>query len=426
MRISVSRWLQAATGHATPSVRRFYAYSGLRWFQLTASLWLLYLVHLGWPLWQVGLAEVAFHLTSLATNLPTGAFADRYGRRTALRVGLAIAATAPVAMLTLAPLSFGWGLLAMAYHALAWSFIGGADQALLYDLAPSKQDFAHFYGRVLAITYASGALGAVAGGWLATHFGWTALYGADGVVQLGALLIVWRLPEPSRTRPDALSAEPQPDSTLGIAARIRMMAVALRQVPGLSGLVLFYGLVSVFINTNHLYGQTTLAAKGAPLLLVTIILAAANLAGALASLLVGRWAARPGFPAVRVLRTATLLLALLLAAVGALPLAGAASAFVVDGVADGTVDPVATATLSRLAPDAVRATVLSAPDTLFSLGMVALFPAAGWLMGARELGIPLTYAVMAGLVLIAGGVPLARWRRADTTPAAAPASSGPG
>jgi MFS family permease len=211
-----------------------------------------------------------------------------------------------------------------------------------------------------------------------------------------------------------------------MAARIRIMGVALRQVPGLSGLVLFYGLVSVFITTNHLYGQTTLAAKGAPILLVTLILAAANLAGALASLLVGRWATRPGFPAVRVLRTATLLLALLLAAVGALPLFGAATAFVVDGVADGTVDPVATATLSRLAPDSVRATVLSAPDTLFSLGMIILFPAAGWLMGARELGIPLTYAVMAGLVLVAGGVPLARWRGTDTAPAQAPPSAGLG
>ncbi len=99
-------------------VRRFYAYSALRWLQLTASLWLLYLIHLGWPLWQVGLAEVAFHLTSLATNLPTGSFADRYGRRTALRIGLAIAATAPLAMILLAPLSFAAGVAAMAYHAL--------------------------------------------------------------------------------------------------------------------------------------------------------------------------------------------------------------------------------------------------------------------------------------------------------------------
>ncbi len=420
------RWAEVGAGRATGPVRRFYAYSGLRWLQLTASLWLLYLVHLGWPLWQVGLAEVAFHLTSLATNLPTGAFADRYGRRTALRVGLAIAATAPIAMLVLAPLSFGWGLLAMAYHALAWSFIGGADQALLYDLAPHKQDFAHFYGRVLAITYASGAVGAVAGGWLATDFGWTAVYVAAGVVQLGALLVVWSLPEPSRARPDAGSAGPQPGAHGGIAARIRIMGAALRQVPGLLGLVLFYGLVSVFITTNHLYGQTTLAAKGAPILLVTIVLAAANLAGAATSLLVGRWAARPGFPARRVLRIATLALALLMAAVGALPLLGAATALVAGGAADGTVDPVATATLSRLAPDAVRATVLSAPDALFSLGMVMVFPAAGWLMGTRELGIPLTYAAMAGLVLVAGGVPLARWRAPDAKPAAAPASSGSG
>ena len=126
------------------------------------------------------------------------------------------------------------------------------------------------------------------------------------------------------------------------------------------------------------------------------------------------------------LRTATVLLAVLLAAVGALPLFGAATAFVVDGVADGTVDPVATATLSRLAPDVVRATVLSAPDTLFSLGMVVLFPAAGWLMGSRELGIPLTYALLAGLLLVAVGGPLARWRGPGTMPAATPPSPGPG
>lgn len=396
-------------------VRRFYAYSALRWFQLTASLWLLYLVHLGWPLWQVGLAEVAFHLTSLATNLPTGAFADRYGRRMALRIGLAISATAPLAMILLAPLSFAAGVLAMAYHALAWSFIGGADQALLYDLSPSPEDFARFYGRVLAITYASGALGAVAGGYLATRWGWAAVYGAAGAVQLAALLVVWGLPEPARSH-GAAGAGPPPS----MAARLTGMGRALRQVRGLFGLVAFYGLVSVFITTNHLYGQTTLASKGASILLVTSVMAGSNVFGALSSWLTGRWASRPGFPVARVLRAATGLVAALVAAVGALPLVGASAAFVLDGAADGAIDPVATAALSHLAPDAVRATVLSAPDTLFSLGMVALFPVAGWLMGAREWGIPLTYAAMGGLVLVAGGWPLARLGRIDR--AAAPAA----
>ena len=395
-------------------MRRYYAYSALRWLQLTASLWLLYLIHLGWPLWQVGLAEVVFHLTSLATNLPTGAFADRYGRRTALRIGLAIAATAPLAMILLAPLSFPAGVAAMAYHALAWSFIGGADQALLYDLAPSPEDFSRFYGRVLAITYASGALGAVAGGYLATRFGWTTVYMAAGAAQLAALVVVWGLPEPSRIHEASGAARPP-----GMAARLAAMAAALRQVRGLSGLVAFYGAVSVFVTTNHLYGQTTLAHKGASILLVTAVLAGSNVFGALTSWLVGRWASRPGFPVARVLRAATVLVAALLAAVGALPLGGASAAFVFDGAADGTIEPVATAALSRLAPDAVRATVLSAPDTLFSLGMVVIFPMAGWLMATREWGIPFTYAAMGALVLVAGGLPLPRLGRMDR-PASSP------
>lgn len=62
--------------------------------------------------------------------------------------------------------------------------------------------------------------------------------------------------------------------------------------------------------------------------------------------------------------------------------------------------PVATATLS---PTGTRwgTTVLSALDTLFSLGRVVRFPAAGCLMGADERGIPLTCAVLASLVLAA-------------------------
>lgn len=74
-------------------VRRFFLYTFLWKLNFTSTLWILYLIHIGWPLWQITPAEVAFHASALLAEVPTGAFADRHGWRRSLRIGFLIHVT---------------------------------------------------------------------------------------------------------------------------------------------------------------------------------------------------------------------------------------------------------------------------------------------------------------------------------------------
>jgi len=125
------------------TLQAFYAFVAFRWLRLTGALWVLYLLHVGWSLWQVGIAEAAFHAVSFAAGVPTGIFADRAGRRRSLLLGL-----------------LALGTLAIGFGALGSSFIGGADQALLHDLSrglpEGSQAFARLYGRMDAISLTPG------------------------------------------------------------------------------------------------------------------------------------------------------------------------------------------------------------------------------------------------------------------------------
>lgn len=113
-----------STTHLRPYLP-YYVYTGLWSFNATSGLWILYLLHCHWTLFEVGLAESGFHIVSFLANVPTGAVTDRFGRRTSIAAGLGIGSVMPLATFLLAPVSVPWGILSISLGALSWTFIGG-------------------------------------------------------------------------------------------------------------------------------------------------------------------------------------------------------------------------------------------------------------------------------------------------------------
>lgn len=398
----------------------FYAFTALWYLRPTSALWILYLLHSGWTLWQVGVAEAAFHAVHLVSDLPTGAFADRYGRRLSMAVGIAIGAVQPLVAFVAAPLSVPLGSAAIAFGALAYTFVGGADRALLYGIAAASPGGSHaygrIYGRVVQVSYLAETLGAAAGGILVTRLGWAWPYGAAAASQVLALACLFALPAALPAAPGPRAAGPVPRSPLRLLAAA---LAALRERPALLRLVLFGGVFLVATTLTSLYAQSTLVLKGASVALCTLLIAASNLCAALTSAFGGRLAHEAG--ARGRLRLGAALVALQSVGVGALPLAASAAAFLAVKGTTGLIDPIYESRLNAEAPEAVRATVLSAPSTFFSLGMVALFPLAGLAMsGGRLFG---AYAGI-GLLLAAGALSLlGRPARGRGAPAAASPSA---
>ena len=82
------------TFHLGRNVRLFYALAVAREFTPMLAVWVVYLTdfrHL--TLTQVGVMEGLFWAVKLGLELPSGAFADRFGRRATFITGIAMEAT---------------------------------------------------------------------------------------------------------------------------------------------------------------------------------------------------------------------------------------------------------------------------------------------------------------------------------------------
>lgn len=108
-----------------------YLYCFLKNFDVSSAIWVLYMVYRGLPLWQVGIAEGIFHVTSLLFEVPSGAVADLAGRKRVLLWGRMMSLISTVIML------FSWELwqfcIGFVIAALSYNLNSGSEEALVYD-----------------------------------------------------------------------------------------------------------------------------------------------------------------------------------------------------------------------------------------------------------------------------------------------------
>ena len=140
-------------GAFAANVRKSYLYAFLTDLPLTAPIWVLYLRdERGFSLAQITLLEVPLFLLIVFAEVPTGALADRFGRKVSLTLGSA--------MLALAVFVYGIAtsylvvLISNLVWGLAFTFRSGADSALLYDSlkeAGREGDFQRINGRFWAL-----------------------------------------------------------------------------------------------------------------------------------------------------------------------------------------------------------------------------------------------------------------------------------
>ena len=141
-------------------------------FKLLSEMWLLIpifiaflLLDRGLSVGQVALIESPFWLMATLAEVPTGAVADRWGRRVSLLLG---AVTTVIAMFAFG-LADTLPLILVSYMlwATALTFTSGADGALLYDTLRQlrrERDFERIAGRGAALSAAGVLVATLAGG----------------------------------------------------------------------------------------------------------------------------------------------------------------------------------------------------------------------------------------------------------------------
>lgn len=358
-------------------MRRFDLYAILNGLQLGWTVWLAYVVMKGG---DPGLAESAFHLTILLSEIPTGIVADRWGRRPSMLVGLAIGALS----------SFGYAIidgtwtacLVLAVSGFGSTFLSGADRALLWETASRHggDEFARkTVARMNALQMGALAAAPIIAGLL---YEWIPLspFFARGALSLLTMVIVWGMQEPARTE-KAPSTWAQSKIAIGIIRNNRPLLL----------LLLFTWGYSMVGGMAGQFGQAYFPATGLSMVVAGVAFSVARLFSAGTSHLAERL---DGAVARRILRIAPLLQALLFLAMGWTGGLPGATAFIMGEALDGFITPSLDAEVNRSIPDAQRATILSLQGAGYSLLMTFTFPLASQLPT-----IPMIYQVT-GLVAV--------------------------
>ena len=169
----------------TRNLRVYYLFYGATGFLIWMPIWMIYLIDgRGMSLTQVATMESLFWITIVVAEVPTGAIADRWGRRVSLFLGGCGFTIASVAF----AFSSTYLLLSISYILLAVSMTlySGAGHALLFDTLRQLRrtnEYEKHVGRSEAFSFTTMIVAILLGGPL------TAIVGFSNTILIGAIFM---------------------------------------------------------------------------------------------------------------------------------------------------------------------------------------------------------------------------------------------
>lgn len=396
------------------NIRRFYAYKFLMNFQLWLPIWILYLQRSrGLSLTQITSLDAPFWLLIVLAEAPTGAVADRWGRKRSLLIGAVVFA--------IAIFLFGVGetywelLIAYLVWGVAQTLGSGADTAFLFEnlrAVGRESEFRKALGRVQAYESAAALIAALIGAPLAA----ATTLSFPIVLSAGiALLVVLGMREP----PIAHSERPAYFGIMREAALYTLRHRALRAMLLLRAVILGFGL------TVSLFTQPFLAEQGVPVASFGLLLTPIRLLAIGGALLAYRVAHRTGERRLYLIVGGGMAAAMLLLATT--PRLALFPMFAVISLGVVTFGPVSNDFVNRHSPAHLRATISSLGQMAFALVLAVFEPLMGFVADRTSLG---GMFLMIGLATaLLGGAALLLWLaavREEPAPAPLPAATGSG
>lgn len=374
--------------------RLYYAYVALSNLSMISVVMNLYLAHLGFSLYQIGILLGVPQVGNTVLEIPTGFVADRFGNRASLIFALAL----QMAAYALMPLAGALPAMAavMVLLALANTLTTGCASAIVTNalLAEGRSDqLTDLSARSGVIFYLCYGVAALASGWLSEQ-GYELVIALSVACLAGALAAV------------ALMREVRPRGEKDDGGDIRPIRVreAARYVVS-NRPALYYALVEgavawSMVPVDDFYNNYLHDFLGIPLPLVGVVVAAQFVAASLAGLLSSRLARHvPEGLVARVGPAATVAVFLCFALA---PDPRAAIALYLLGLAAFRLtNPVRSKLLSLGVDARFRVTVASFNSIAISLLSAVSQPIFGWLSGALDIRAAMVVLMAITLVLLA-------------------------
>lgn len=174
-----------------------YAFTFFMNFSLTHGVWMLYLESKGLSLFEIGLMESIFHITSFLMEVPTGAIADLYGRKTSRVLGRLMSIVSTIIMI-LANSSIFFAI-SFIFCAISYNLESGAGDALIYDSMKETEKEKHYMkikGYQEIFFQIADVCSLLLGGYLAT-LNYGLVYKISLVIGIFTFLLAFSFVEPS-------------------------------------------------------------------------------------------------------------------------------------------------------------------------------------------------------------------------------------
>ena len=150
------------------NIKLDYLHTLVRNINFTQGFWLLFLLVVkDFSLFEVGILEMVFHLTSLTMEVPTGIIADVFGRKISRLLGI-FSYFIYIAIMLFSG-NFTVILIGFIFCGLSFTFESGSGEALVYDslkLMGEEDRFMKVNGMKEVIYQAAGAISLVASGYV--------------------------------------------------------------------------------------------------------------------------------------------------------------------------------------------------------------------------------------------------------------------
>lgn len=386
------------------NIWKSYLYRFLMRCELWLPIWVVYLQkQRGLSLTQITLLDVPFFLLVVAAEVPTGAVADRYGRRISLILGSTMIAFA----FFLFGVADNYVIILVSWTAWGFgqTFQSGADTALLYDSLKQigrEDDFQKINGRMWALTSFAALIAILIGAPIAAATSYTVPIFISVGIALSAIPVALSMHEPRAEHDEARDHYFQ---TLFHGLRVAWDQPTLRYV------ILFSGIMTAATFSPMVFQQPFLDHHHVGTGVLGIWQAPVRGAGILAALGAHRVISQAGYRASFFAMPVTI-------ALSSFALAGvdrgyAFIAFLGMGLVAGSMNPMLATYVNKRIPSDRRATILSVQGVAGSFMLAGSQPVAGII--ADQFGLRTLFLVFALATIILGPLVLMLWSRAEDT-----------
>jgi len=384
------------------NIWKSYAFQFLQSFQLWWPIWVLYLTDMrGFSLTQVSGLEALFWVVIVFAEVPTGAVADRFGRRTSLMLSAA-STTAAILVFGLAT-NYWIVLVSYVVWGFGLTFQSGADSALVFESLKAvgrERDYQRVAGVGWGIFSLGTLAGMLAGAPIAAATDLAFPIVLSSAIAFMALLVAAMMKEPELAHDEV---------RLGYRALIAESARTAWRLPAVRTMLVLSAVLMASTNASFIFAQPFLHAHDVSTQMLGVAQSPIRLGGILGAVLAYR--AVGAFGMRTALVAAVAVIGVSYAVIGAWDSVFAFAALAPITMMSYMMLPIVSDYLNVRIPSSQRATILSIRQLLFGIVIAAFQPGLGLI--ADHVSLEAVFFTSAGFVVATAPIAFFFWLRAD-------------